>query len=110
MRLHGTTRTAVSDRDKTFMSHFWKVLWKKLEINLLYSTSCHPQMDVLAKVYNRTIGQLLKAILKKDLGKREQCFPFIGFSYKRACHSITTFSPFDAVYDFNPFRFDLFAY
>jgi hypothetical protein len=42
VRLHGVPKTIVSDRDVRFMSYFWKTLWGKLEMKLLFSTICYP--------------------------------------------------------------------
>ena len=40
VRLHGMSRTIVSDKDVKFLSYFWKTLWCKLGIKLLFSTTC----------------------------------------------------------------------
>jgi hypothetical protein len=102
IRLHGLPRSIVSDRDVKFLSYFWKVLWGKLETKLLYSTTCHSQTDGQTKVVNRTLIQLLRAIIQKNLKNWEDCLPFIEFVYNRSVHSTTDYSPFEIVYGFNP--------
>jgi hypothetical protein len=92
----------VSDHDVKFLSYFWKTLWGKLGTKLLLSTTCHPQTDGQTEVVNRTLSQLLRAIIQKNLNSWGKCLPFVKFAYNRTVHSTTGFSPFEIVYGFNP--------
>ena len=102
VRLHGVPRTIVSDRDVKFLSHFWRVLWGKLGTKLLFSTTCHPQTDGQTEVVNRTLVQLLRALISRNLKSWEDLLPFVEFAYNRVVHSTTHTSPFEIVYGFNP--------
>jgi hypothetical protein len=100
--LHGIPKSIVSDHDVKFLSYFWKTLWGKLGTKLLLSTTCHPQTDGQTEVVNRTLSQLLRAIIQKNLNSWGKCLPFVKFAYNRTVHSTTGFSPFEIVYGFNP--------
>ena len=100
--MHGIPKSIVSDRDVKFLSYFWKTLWGKLGTKLLFSTTCHPQTDGQTEVVNRTLSQLLRAIIQKNLKSWEECLPFVEFAYNRTVHSTTGFSPFEIIYGFNP--------
>ncbi|KAK1695020.1 hypothetical protein QYE76_011717 [Lolium multiflorum] len=102
VRLHGVPKTIVSDRDVKFMSYFWKTLWRKLGTKLLFSTTCHPQTDGQTEVVNRTLSQLLRSMIKKNLKEWEDCLPHVEFAYNRAVHSTTELCPFEVVYGFKP--------
>jgi hypothetical protein len=102
VRLYGVPNTIVSDRDAKFLSHFWKTLWFKLGTKLLFSTTCHPQMDGQTDVVNRILSTMLQTILKTNLKLWDECLPHIEFAYNRSVHSTTKVSPFQVVYDFNP--------
>ena len=62
----------------------------------------HPQTDGQTEVVNRTLSQLLRAIIQKNLKSWEECLPFVEFAYNRTVHSTTGFSPFEIIYGFNP--------
>jgi hypothetical protein len=83
IQLHGVPRSIVFKHDAKFLSHFWKVLWRKLGTKLLFSTTCHPQMDGQTEVVNRTLSTLLCTIIQKNLKNWEDCLPFIEFAYNR---------------------------
>jgi translation initiation factor IF-1 len=102
VRLHGVPNIIVSDRDATFLSHFWRTLWFKLGTKLLFSTTCHPQTDGRTEVVNRTLSTMLRAVLKDNLRLWEECLPHIEFAYNTSIHSTTKLSPFMVVYGFNP--------
>ena len=111
VRLHGMPRTIVSDRDTKFLSYFWKTLWGKLGTKLLFFTTCHPQTDGQTEVVNRTLSQLLRTMVKRNLKTWEDCLPHIEFAYNRSVHSSTRFCPFEIVYGFIPLSpLDLIAY
>ncbi|KAK1601503.1 hypothetical protein QYE76_071925 [Lolium multiflorum] len=90
------------DKACKFMSYFWKTLWRKLGTKLLFSTTCHPQTDGQTEVVNRTLSQLLRSMIKKNLKEWEECLPHVEFAYNRAVHSTTELCPFEVVYGFKP--------
>jgi hypothetical protein len=94
--------TIFSNRDSKSLGHFWRTLWNKLGTKLLFSTTCHPQMDGQTEVVNRTLSTMLRAILNTKLKLWEVCLPHVEFAYNRVVHSTTKFSPFQVVYGFNP--------
>jgi transposase InsO family protein len=101
VRLHGVPNTIVSDRDAKFLSHFWRTLWFKWGIKLLFSTTCHPQTDGQTEAVNHTLSTMLRAVLKTNLKLWEEYLPHIEFAYNRSAHSTMKVSPFQVVYGFN---------
>ncbi|KAK1694478.1 hypothetical protein QYE76_011175 [Lolium multiflorum] len=54
------------------------------------------------RVVNRTLSQLLRSMIKKNLKEWEECLPHVEFAYNRAVHSTTELCPFEVVYGFKP--------
>jgi len=42
VRLHGLPKSIVLDRDTKFIRHFGRTLWKKMKIDLKFSSTFHP--------------------------------------------------------------------
>ena len=51
---------------------------------------------------NRTLSQLLRCFVNKNLKTWEEWLPHVEFAYNRVVHSTTQMSPFKVVYGFNP--------
>ena len=102
VRLHGIPVTIVSDRDPKFLSTFWGTLWRLLGTKLLFSTSHHPQTDGQTEVTNKTLGSLLRALIKKNARDWDMKLSHAEFAYNRTPGYATKFSPFECVYGVNP--------
>jgi hypothetical protein len=97
VRLHGMSRTIMSDCDTKFLSYFWKTMWRKLGTRSLFFTTCHPQTNGQTKVVNHTLSTLLHVVLQKNMKLWEESLPHVEFAYNRAVHSTTKFCSFEIV-------------
>jgi IS30 family transposase len=70
-RLHGISRTIVSDRDTHFTSNFWRGLFKGFGTNLKFITTYHPQTDGQTERVNRIIEDMLRMYVMDKPSKWE---------------------------------------
>lgn len=101
-RLHGLPTSIVSDRDTHFLSHFWRSLWKKLNTSLDMSTAYHPQSDGQTEVVNRSLGNMLRALVGENIRAWESHLCQAEFAHNHAVNRSSGFSPFHVVYSVIP--------
>ncbi|KAL5779038.1 hypothetical protein ACOSQ2_009775 [Xanthoceras sorbifolium] len=102
VKLHGIPKSIVSDRDKVFVSSFWKSLFQLQGTSLNMSSNYHPQTNEQAEVVNRTLEQYLRCFTHDQPKKWMDLFAWAEYSYNTAKHSTTGFTPFEAVYGIPP--------
>ena len=101
-RLHGLPTSIVSDRDSRFISHFWRSLWKLFKTSLDMSSAYHPQTDGQTEVVNRSLGNMLRCLVGKNLRSWDTVLCQAEFAHNHAHKRSLGFSPFKVVYGVIP--------
>jgi hypothetical protein len=93
VKLHGFPKSIVSDRDTKLVGHIWRNLWKKLGINLSFSSSYHPQTYKHIEVVNKILGNLLRSLVIEHHSQWDQILPQAEFSYYDSVNKSTGMNP-----------------
>lgn len=80
-RLHGMSKSIVSDRDSIFLSNFWKKNFKHQGSKLCHSTTYHPQSDGQSEVLNRTLEHYLRCFSTDKQSKWSTLLPWPKWWY-----------------------------
>ncbi|KAA0048512.1 Retrovirus-related Pol polyprotein from transposon 297 family [Cucumis melo var. makuwa] len=101
VRLLRFPQSIVSDRDKIFLSHFWKELFHLAGTKLNRSTTYHPQTDDLMEVVNRSVEVYLHCLCGE---KRKEWAKWIHWAEHGTilCTKDRWESPFQVVYGRSP--------
>ena len=102
VRLHGLPDSIVSDRDSKFTSKFWRETHRLLGTKLLMSTAFHPQTDGATERANRSVGQVLRTMIRPDQRDWVEKLPMTEFTLNSSISSSTGFAPFELNYGFLP--------
>ena len=93
-KLHGLPREIISDRDKLFISKFWKELMKQLGINHKMSSPYHPQTDGQTEVMNKTFQNMLRHYVADCQTDWDLQCPIIEFAMNNSYHFGAQDTPF----------------
>ena len=102
VRLHGMPRSIISDRDKIFMSLFWRELFTLQGSELRRSSAYHPQTDGQSEIVNKGLETYLRCFSMDKPSRWWTWLPWAEYSYNTSFHTSAGMSPFKALYGRDP--------
>lgn len=91
---NGLPDEIVSDRDKLFISKFWKALTKITGISLKMTTSFHPEGDGISERSNKTVNQSIRYHVKRNQKGWVRALPRIWFDIMNSVNASTGYTGF----------------
>jgi hypothetical protein len=91
---NGLPTEIVSDRDKLFISRFWKALTTLCGVKLKMTSSYHPESNGSSKRTNKTVNQSLRYHVERSQKGWVRALPQIRFNMMNTVNASTGFSNF----------------
>jgi len=98
VRLHGIRTSIISDRDSTFLSLFWKQLFKLQGTTLKMNTTYHLETNGQTKVLNRSLETYLRCFSSEQPNLWATLLSWAEYWYNTSFHGATKCTPFEVVY------------
>ena len=99
---NGLPLEIVSDRDKLFVSHFWKALHQLTGVKLKMSSSYHPETDSASERSNKTVIQCVRYAVECDQCGLARALPKVRFDIMNTVNVSTGYSPFQLRFGKSP--------
>ena len=97
-RQFGLPRSIVSNRDKIFLSHFWRELHRLLDVKIQLSTSYHPETDGSTERANRTIIEALRQYVNRRQTDWAVHLTHVESVFNNAVNASTKMAPNELLY------------
>jgi hypothetical protein len=91
---NGCPLELITDRDKLFVSRFWKALMKLTGIKHKMSTAYHPQTDGASERSNKTVIQALRFHVERNQTGWVKALPKVRFDIMNMVNASTGVTPF----------------
>jgi hypothetical protein len=91
---NGCPLELITDRDKLFVSRFWRKLMKLSGINHKMSTAFHPQTDGSSERSNKTVIQALRFHVERNQSGWAKALHKVRFDIMNTVNSSTGYTPF----------------
>ncbi|GJF00558.1 polyprotein [Phanerochaete sordida] len=98
----GLPDNIISDRDPRWTSEFWKEVARLMNIDMLLSSSHHPQHDGQTEIVNRQLEVMLRAYVAGDRASWAEWLHLLEHAYNSRVHASTGASPYFLLYGFEP--------
>ena len=93
---HGVPSHVTSDRGTEFISAFFRLLGKVLDMKLHFTLGYHPEGDGQTERANQTLEQYLRVYCNYQQSNWSDLSPIAEFAYNNAPNAMTGLSPFYA--------------
>src|SRR6266850_3576887 len=92
----------IAYRDAHWAKSFWASVTEHLCLQVLLSTSCHPQHDGQMEQQNQTLEIALHAYVAGSKSNWAKWLPALALAYNSTIHTSMGYSPFFLLYGFEP--------